>query len=152
MAFAQRWRTAPVTTPERDILNRYRTIAVVGASNDTDKPANYVPEYVKAHGYRIIPVNPTETEVLGERSYPDLASVPDPIEVVNIFRRSEDVPPVVDAAIEAGAKAIWMQSGIINEEAAEVARAAGLEVVMDRCMRTELRRMVEDGEWRDVER
>jgi predicted CoA-binding protein len=133
-------------TPERNILRRYRTIAVVGASNDEEKPAGYVPAFLKEHGYRIIPVNPTETEVLGERSYPDLASVPEPIEVVNIFRRSEDVPPVVDAAIEAGAKAIWMQLDIVNEEAANVARAAGLEVVMDRCMKTELRWMLEDGQ------
>jgi predicted CoA-binding protein len=102
---------------------------------------------MQAKGYRIIPVNPTETEVLGERSYPDLASIPEAIEIVNIFRRSEDVPPVVDDAIAAGAKAIWMQLGITNEEAATVARAAGLEVVMDRCMKTELRWMIEDGQW-----
>jgi predicted CoA-binding protein len=136
-------------TAERDILRRYRTIAVVGASSDTIRPAGYVPEYMQEHGYRIIPVNPTEAEVLGEPSYPDLASVPEPIEIVNIFRRSEDVPPVVDDAIAAGAKAIWMQLGIINEEAATVARAAGLEVVMDRCMKTELRWMIEDGQWRE---
>jgi predicted CoA-binding protein len=139
-------------TPERDILHRYRTIAVVGASSDTIKPAGYVPEYMQAKGYRIIPVNPTETEVLGERSYPDLASVPEPIEIVNIFRRSEDVSPVVDEAIAAGAKAVWMQLGIINEEAATVARAAGLDVVMDRCMKTELRWMIEDGEWEEPRR
>jgi predicted CoA-binding protein len=136
-------------TPEREILRRYRTIAVVGASSDAMKPAGYVPEYMQGHGYRIIPVNPTETEVLGERSYPDLGSVPEPVEVVNIFRHSEDVPPVVDAAIEAGAKVVWMQLGIVNEEAAEKAQGAGLEVVMDRCMKTELRRMIEDGEWQD---
>jgi len=135
-------------TLERDILRRYRTIAVVGASNDLEKPAGYVPAYLKEHGYRIIPVNPTETEVLGEKSYPDLASVPEPIEVVDIFRHSEDVPPVVDEAIGAGAKAVWMQLGIVNEEAAAVARAAGLEVVMDRCMKTELRWMIEDGDWK----
>jgi len=135
-------------TSERDILRRYRTIAVVGATNDLEKPSGYVPAYLKEHGYRIIPVNPTETEVLGEKSYPDLASVPERIEVVDIFRHSEDVPPVVDEAIGAGAKAVWMQLGIVNEEAAAVARAAGLEVVMDRCMKTELRWMIEDGDWK----
>jgi predicted CoA-binding protein len=131
----------------REILRRYRTIAVVGASNDPMKPAGYVPAYLLEHGLRVIPVNPTETEVLGETSYPDLASVPEPVEVVDIFRPSEDVPPVVDAAIEAGAKAIWMQQGIRNEEAAQKARDAGLEVVQDLCMKTELRYLIKDGEW-----
>jgi len=131
----------------RDILRRYRTIAVVGASNDSEKPAGFVPAYLQEHGYRIIPVNPTETEVLGEKSYPDLGSVPEPVEVVDIFRPSEDVPPVVEQAIEIGAKAVWMQTGIVNEEAAQKAREAGLEVVMDRCMKTEVRYMIEDGEF-----
>jgi predicted CoA-binding protein len=94
----------------------------------------------------VIPINPTETEVLGETSYPDLASVPEPVEVVDIFRHSEDVPPVVEEAIRIGAKAIWMQSGIVNAEAAQRARNAGLEVVMDRCMKTEVRYMIQDGE------
>ena len=133
-------------TLARDILRRYRTIAVVGASNDPAKPAGFVPAYLMEHGYRVIPVNPTETEVLGEKSYPDLASVPEPVEVVDIFRHAEDVPPVVEEAIKIGAKAIWMQSGIINPDAAQRAREAGMEVVMDRCMRTELRYMIEDGE------
>jgi predicted CoA-binding protein len=133
-------------TVARDILRRYRTIAVVGASNDIQKPAGYVPAYLKEHGYHVIPVNPTETEVLGEKSYPDLASVPEPVEVVDIFRHAEDVPQVVEQAIEIGAKAIWMQLGIINEEAAQRARDGGLEVVMDRCMKTEIRYMIEDGE------
>ncbi len=134
-------------TLAREILRRYRTIAVVGASNDLEKPAGYVPDYLKEHGYRIIPVNPTETEVQGEKSYPDLASVPEPVEVVDVFRHSEDMPPVVEDAIRVGAKAIWMQLGIVNEEAAQRAREAGLEVVMDRCMKTELRHMIEDGEF-----
>jgi predicted CoA-binding protein len=133
-------------TPARDILRRYRTIAVVGASNDTAKPAGFVPAYLIEHGYRVIPVNPTETEVLGETSYPDLASVPEPVEVVDIFRHAEDVPPVVDEAIRIGAKAIWMQLGIVNEAAAQKAREAGLDVVMDRCMKTEVRYMIQDGE------
>jgi predicted CoA-binding protein len=133
-------------TLPRDILRRYRTIAVVGASNDTAKPAGFVPAYLMEHGYRVIPVNPTETEVLGETSYPDLASVPEPVEVVDIFRHAEDVPPVVDEAIRIGAKAIWMQLGIVNEAAAQKAREAGLDVVMDRCMKTEVRYMIQDGE------
>jgi len=133
----------------RDILRRYRTIAVVGASNDIEKPAGYVPAYLQQHGYRIIPVNPTENEVLGEKTYPSLASVREPVEVVDVFRHSEDVPPVVEDAIRVGAKAVWMQLRIVNEEAAQRAREAGLEVVMDRCMKTELRHMIEDGEWEE---
>jgi predicted CoA-binding protein len=126
-------------------------MAVVGASNDIEKPAGYVPAYLKEHGYRIIPVNPTEKEVLGEKSYPDLESVPEPIEVVDIFRQAEDVPPVVDDAIKVGANAVWMQLGIVNMEAAAKARGAGLDVVMDRCMKTELRHMIEDGEWEPLD-
>jgi predicted CoA-binding protein len=136
--------TLPVA---REILRRYRTIAVVGASNDLEKPAGYVTAYLKERGLRVIPVNPTETEVQGEPSYADLPSVPEPVEVVDIFRRSEDVPPVVDQAIAIGAKAIWMQLGIVNEDAAQKARDAGLEVVQDRCIKTVLRHMIEDGEW-----
>jgi len=134
-------------TIAKDILRRYRTIAVVGATNDTEKPAGYVPAYLMEHGFRVIPVNPTETEVLGEKSYADLASVREAIDVVDIFRRSEDVPPVVEEAIRIGAKAVWMQQGITHREAAKRAREAGLDVVMDRCMKTELKWMIEDGEW-----
>jgi predicted CoA-binding protein len=131
----------------RDIVRRYHKIAVVGASNDLVKPAGYVTAYLIERGLRVIPVNPTETEVQGEKSYPDLASVPEPVEVVDIFRRSEDVPPVVDDAIAIGAKAVWLQSGIVNHEAAAKAREAGLDVVQDRCIKTVLRHMIEDGEW-----
>lgn len=134
-------------TIAKDILRRYRTIAVVGATNDTEKPSGYVPAYLMEHGFRVIPVNPTETEVLGEKSYADLASVREAIDVVDIFRRSEDVPPVVEEAIRIGAKAVWMQQGITHREAAKRAREAGLDVVMDRCMKTELKWMIEDGEW-----
>jgi hypothetical protein len=133
-------------TTESDILRKYRTIAVLGASNDPEKPAHYVPAYLQQHGYRIIPVNPREDEVLGERSYPDLASVPEPVEIVEIFRRSEDVPPVVDAAIRIGAKAVWMQEGIVHEAAARRAREAGLLVVMDRCMKTDHQRLAASDE------
>ena len=123
-----------------EVLQRFRTIAVVGCSKDPSKDAHTVPAYMKAQGYRIIPVNPTAAEILGEKAYPNLTAVPDPYEVVNVFRPSDQVEPIVDEAISAGkAKAIWMQTGIVNEAAAAKARAAGLQVVMDRCMRTEHR-------------
>ena len=93
-------------------------------------------------GYRIIPVNPLETEVLGEKAYTDLEAIPGPVDIVNIFRRSDAVPPIVDSAIRIGAKAVWMQEGVIHEEAAEKARAAGLDVIMDRCILKEHRKLV----------
>jgi predicted CoA-binding protein len=119
------------------ILKHSHTIAVVGFSSDPAKPAQYVPGYLKDHGYRIIPVNPTLAEGLGEKAYPDLASIPDPVDVVLIFRRSEAVPPIVQEAIQIQAKTVWMQQGIINEDAASEALAAGLDVVMDHCMMVE---------------
>ena len=127
---------------EIDILRSVKTIAVVGLSSKRMRPSYGVSEYMQRAGYRIIPVNPAETEVLGEKAYPDLDSIPIPVDLVNIFRRSELVPPVVDAAIRIGAKAIWMQEDVVNEEAAEKARAAGLMVVMDRCVLKEHRKMV----------
>ncbi len=96
---------------------------------------------MQSAGYRIVPVNPLETEVLGEKAYPTVASIPAPVEIVNVFRRTEAITSAVDDAIAAGAKVIWMQLGIVNEEAAAKAREAGLQVVMDRCIRTEHRRM-----------
>jgi predicted CoA-binding protein len=122
------------------ILDQSRTIAVVGLSSDRSRAGHYVPAYLQRNGYRIIPVNPQLTEALGETAYPDLPSVPVPVDLVLLFRRSEAIPPFVDQAIEIGAKAVWMQSGIINEEAAAQARAAGLDVVMDACMMVEHRR------------
>ena len=123
-----------------DILRKYRRIAVVGMSKDPNKDAHTVPAYMRSQGYRIIPVNPTATEILGEKAYPNLSAVPEPYEIVNIFRPSDQVEPIVDEAIRAGkAKVIWMQTGIVNEAAAAKARAAGMVVVMDRCMRTEHR-------------
>lgn len=123
-----------------DILRNYRTIAVVGLSKDPSKDAHTVPAYMKSMGYRVIPVNPTATEILGERAYPNLSAVSEPYEIVNIFRPSDQVESIVDEAIRAGrAKVIWMQLGIANEAAAAKARAAGVQVVMDRCMRTEHR-------------
>ncbi len=124
------------------ILAHAHTIAVVGLSSRSDRPAQSVPAYLQRHGYRIIPVNPNLEEALGERAYPDLLSVPEPVDVVQIFRRSEDVPPVVEQAIQIGAKAVWMQEGIINEDAADRARRAGLDVVMDACMRVAHQRLM----------
>ncbi|HKZ64590.1 MAG TPA: CoA-binding protein [Thermoplasmata archaeon] len=127
-------------TSTKEILTKYRTIGVVGCSKDPAKDAHTVPAYMQAHGYRVIPVNPTATEILGERAYPNLSAVSEPYDIVNIFRPSDQVEPIVDEAIRAGkATVIWMQTGIVNEAAAAKARAAGMVVVMDRCMRTEHR-------------
>lgn len=125
-----------------EILKAYRTFAVVGLSPRPGRPSNGVASFLQERGYRIIPVNPEcqEEKLLGETVYPDLLSVPEPVEVVDIFRRSEHVPEIVDQAIQIGAKAVWMQLGVINEKAAEKARKAGLAVVMDRCPAIELRR------------
>ncbi|MEX0683646.1 MAG: CoA-binding protein [Dehalococcoidia bacterium] len=126
---------------EADILCKYKTIAVVGLSNNDALPAYSVAKYMQDAGYRIIPVNPNETQVLGEKAYSDIVSIPEQVEIVDIFRRPEYVGAVVADAIAAGAKAVWMQQGIINKEAAANARAAGLEVVMDECIRTWHRRL-----------
>jgi predicted CoA-binding protein len=122
------------------LLLAVRTIAVVGRSSQPAKPAHYVPAYLQAHGYRIIPVNPNITQVLGEKAYPDLASIPEPVDLVLLFRPSHEVYPFVEAAIYIGAGAVWMQLGIADEKAAILARNAGLEVVMDACMLVEHKR------------
>jgi uncharacterized protein len=126
------------------ILTQSKTIAVVGISDKEDRPAHRIPAYLQAQGYRIIPVNPRLERVLGEKTYSTLLDVSDAVDVVLLFRRSEDVPPHIDEAIQIGAKAVWMQSGIVNPAAAAKARAAGLTVVMDACMGTEHRRMVQE--------
>jgi predicted CoA-binding protein len=123
-------------------LQDYHTIAVVGISSKPDKPAYSVPAYLQSKGYKIIPVNPNLDEVLGEKAYPDLLSVPEKVDIVEIFRRIEDVPPVVEQAIQIGAKVVWMQEGIVHEQACEQARHAGLIVVMDTCMRATHRRLL----------
>jgi predicted CoA-binding protein len=123
-----------------ELLKKYKTIAVVGLSSNPMRPSYGVTEYMQAAGYRIIPVNPNETEVLGEKSYARLEDVPEQIDIVNVFRRAEDVPPVVESAIRAGAKVVWMQQGIMNEEAAEKARAAGLVAIEDACILVEHRK------------
>ncbi len=123
------------------LLRTSRVIAVVGLSGKKRRPSFGVSEYMQRAGYRIIPVNPNETSVLGEPAYPELEAVPEKIDIVNIFRRSEFVPAIVEAAIRIGVKAIWMQEGVIHEEAAARARAAGLAVVMDRCILKEHQRL-----------
>jgi hypothetical protein len=125
------------------ILKTSKTIAVVGFSSKPDRPGYTVPVYLKEQGYRIIPVNPYLTEALGETAYASLREIPVPVDVVEIFRRPEDVPSVVEEAIAIGAKVVWMQLGIVNEEAASRARAAGLQVVMDACMSVAHRRMLD---------
>jgi len=122
---------------EEEVLNSSRVVAVVGLSSKTKRPSYKVASYLKEQGYKTIPINPAEREILGEPSYPDVTSVPESIDVVDIFRRSEEVPPIVDEAIKIGAKAVWMQEGVVNEEAAARARKAGLMVIMDKCMRKE---------------
>jgi predicted CoA-binding protein len=126
----------------KEILETTHTIATVGFSSNPEKPSHDVPRYLKSQGYRVIPVNPSVDEILGEKSYPDLPSIPEKIDVVQIFRPSQDVPPIIDEAIQIGAKVVWMQEGIVNLAAAETAQAAGLQVVMDRCMRREHRRLI----------
>ena len=129
-------------SPEiQDLLTNSRTIAVVGLSSKRYRPSYGVAEYMQRHGYRIIPVNPHETEILGEKAYPDIASVPGKIDIVNIFRRPEHVPAIVEAAIKAGAKAIWMQEEVVHPGASARAMAAGLAVVMDRCILKEHRKL-----------
>jgi hypothetical protein len=126
----------------KEILLNTKTIASVGLSGNEEKVSNGVGAYLLGHGYQVIPVNPTADEILGKKSYPDLSSVPEKIDVVQVFRRPEDVPPVVDEAIKVGAKVVWMQEGIVNEEAAQKAREAGLQVVMDACMRATHQRLI----------
>jgi len=125
-----------------ELLRNAKTIAVVGLSNHRWRPSYSVSEYMQSAGYRIFPVNPGETEVLGENAYAALEDIPESIDIVDIFRRSEFVPEIVDAAIRIGAKCIWMQEGVVHEEAAAKARAAGLAVVMDRCILKEHRKML----------
>lgn len=121
----------------KEILETYHTIAVVGLSSHTWRPSYSVSKYMQTMGYRIIPVNPRETEVLGEKAYPTLDDVPEPFEIVDIFRRVEYIPDVVEAAIRRNARVVWMQQGLIHDAAAARARAAGLEVVMNRCILVE---------------
>jgi predicted CoA-binding protein len=124
-----------------NLLRSAKTIAVVGLSSRRSRPSYGVSEYMQSRGYRIIPVNPNETEVLGEKAYASLDEIPGHVDIVDVFRRSEFVPEIVDAAIRIGANGVWMQEGVVNDDAAARARAAGLEVVMDHCILKEHRKM-----------
>ena len=123
-----------MTDPIQTILEGSRTLAIVGLSSKPMRPSNGVSSYLKSHGYRIIPVNPNEEFVLGEKCYPALEDIPEDFDAVVIFRRSEFVPDIVESAIRKGAKVIWMQEGVQHDEAARRAREAGLQVVQDRCI------------------
>lgn len=125
---------------EAEILRRYHTIAVVGLTSDPTKPSNSVSAYMRAQGYRIIPVNPNETEVFGLRCYPDLASVPEPVEFVDVYRRPEYCADVAREAVAVGAKVLWLQLGIVSAEARRIAEEAGLTYIEDRCVLVEHRR------------
>ena len=126
--------SAPEAASITELLDTAKTIAVVGLSSKPSRPSYGVARYLQSSGYRIIPVNPNESEVLGEKCYARLEDIPEKIDIVDIFRRSELVPEIVDAAIRIGARAVWMQEGVVNETSAEKARRAGLTVIMDLCM------------------
>lgn len=126
------------------ILKSFRNVAMVGVSANPDKPSNKVFKYLTENGYNVIPVNPTIDAIMGKKCYARLSDIPEKVEVVDIFRRVEDIPPIVDEAIKIGAKAVWMQEGIINDTAAKKAESAGLLVVMDKCMRKEHVRLIEN--------
>lgn len=129
----------PTADPIRDLLERSKSIAVVGLSNSPLRPSHGVSAYMQAHGYRIIPVNPNIRGALGEKSYPSLVEVPERIDIVNVFRRSEFLEEVIDQAIQLKVPAVWMQEGVINQQAAEKARKAGILVLMDLCILKEHR-------------
>ena len=129
-------------TQVTELLRKAKTIAVVGLSNNPMRASYGVSRFLQRQGYRVIPVNPNETEVLGERAYPSLRDVPDDLDIVDIFRRSEKVPDVVDDALQKGTRCIWMQEGVINNAAAQKAEAAGIPVVMNRCILKELARLL----------
>jgi predicted CoA-binding protein len=134
----------------RRILKSYRTIAIVGLSANWNRPSNFAAKYLQQHGYRVIPVNPAYAEVLGERCYPELAAIPHPVEVVDVFRRTADVLPIARAAVSIGAKCLWQQIGVVNHEADALARGAGMDSVMDRCMKIEHARQFGGLHWAGV--
>jgi predicted CoA-binding protein len=126
----------------RSILRDSRVIAVVGLSSNPDRPSNAVARYLMQHGYTVIPVNPAETEILGQRCYPDLASIPQKVDIVDCFRKPADIPPLARDAVAIGAKVLWLQLGVVNQEAAQIAAEGGLQVVMDRCTEIEHARLM----------
>ena len=131
----------------RRILKQSHTIAMVGLSANWYRPSYFAAKYLQEHGYRVIPVTPTYDEVLGEKCYPDLVSVPEQIDVVDCFRKAEEIPPLAEQAVAIGAKVLWLQLGVVNEQAAAFAQEAGLDVVMDRCMKIEHGRLFGGLNW-----
>ena len=121
----------------REILRTARTVAIVGLSSNVLRASNFVGYYLQRHGYRVVPVNPGEAEILGEKSYPALTDIPFPVDVVDVFRRPEAVPDIARQAVRIGARVLWLQFGVISPEGAEIAEQGGLTVVMDRCMKVE---------------
>ena len=134
----------------RRILKQSRTIAVVGLSANWYRPSFFAAKYMQEHGYRMIPVNPQYPQVLGQKCYASLREIPEKVDIVDCFRRSEDIGPIADEAIAIGAKVLWMQLGVINHEAADKARKAGLDVVMDRCVKIEHARLFGGLNWAGV--
>ena len=134
--------TAPSDTQIKSLFAESTTIAVVGMSPKSERPSNSVAEYLMAQGYRVIPVNPGHGEILGLTCYPNLDAIPESIDIIDIFRKSSEVGPVVDQAVEIGVRAVWMQLGIINEQAAGRALSAGLVTIMDRCLKVEHSRLI----------
>jgi len=131
----------------RRLLHSAGTIAIVGLSSNVLRPSNFVGFYLQRHGYRIVPVNPRETEILGEKAYPSLKDIPFPVDVVDVFRAPDAVPGIAREAVEIGAKALWLQFGVISPEGARIAREGGLDVVMDRCMKIEHARHIGRMHW-----
>jgi len=125
----------------RQVLKENRTIAVVGLSADWNRPSYFAAKYMQQRGYRIIPVNPKYPEILGEKCYPDLKSIPEPVDIVDVFRKPEDCAPIAREAVAIGAKVLWLQLGVVNEEARQIAEAAGLTVIEDRCVKIEYARL-----------
>ncbi|MEM7798608.1 MAG: CoA-binding protein [Chloroflexota bacterium] len=123
----------------REVLSKTKTIAMVGLSPKSERPSNFVATYLQAHGYRVIPVNPRAEEILGEKSYPDLLSIPKEIKIdmVDVFRRAEECPAIAEQAVKIGAKSLWLQLRVISQEAADIAEKGGLQVIMDRCVKIE---------------
>jgi predicted CoA-binding protein len=131
----------------RDLILSARTVAIVGLSPNVLRPSNFVGFYLQRHGYHIVPVNPRETEILGEKSYPSLTDIPFPVDIVDVFRAPEAVPGIAREAVRIGAKALWLQFGVISPEGARIAEEGGLKVVMDRCMKVEHARHIGRMHW-----
>ncbi|MFT6287232.1 MAG: putative CoA-binding protein [Halieaceae bacterium] len=134
----------------RRILTDYKRVAVVGLSEDGLRPSSITAKYLLDHGFQVIPVNPKYREVLGQKCYADLRDIPEPVDIVDLFQRVERIPPLVDQAIEIGAKVVWMQLEIIHEESAQKARDAGLEVVMDRCIKIDYERLFGEANMAEI--